>query len=456
MTDLRGIPSVDKFINMQETQPLVRQFGRAQVLNAIQGVLTDIRREAAAGKPVDLSENSLVKMVTNVLETRMNPSLARVINASGVILHTNLGRAPLSRSALEAINETASGYSNLEYDLEHGARGSRTVHARDYLCQLTGAEDALVVNNNAAAVLLALTALARRRSVVISRSQLVEIGGGFRIPDVMKQSGAKLVEVGTTNRVHLRDYEEALAAGAALIMRAHTSNFKLIGFTSQPALEELVRLAHEFDLPLLDDLGSGALLNTSRYGLAHEPMVQESLQAGADLVCFSGDKLLGGPQAGIILGKGELIAKLKRHPLARAIRADKLCLAALAATLRHYLVGDAESEVPVWRMIGMSTDTIKARADGWRTALGFGEVIPQKSTVGGGSLPDETLPTFVLSLAVPRVDQFAARLRAASPAVICRIQDGTAQFDPRTVQPEEDDLFINTIIPIASGAINEI
>ena len=456
MTDLRGIPSVDKLLHHQEIQPLVKRYGHSQVVFTVQGVLENVRQEAASGKQVDLSEDSIIRLVSSRLVSRMTPSLVKVINASGVILHTNLGRAPLCRSALDAIHETAAGYSNLEYELGRGARGSRSVHARDYLCQLTGAEDALVVNNNAGAVLLALSGLARRKRVVISRSQLVEIGGGFRIPDVMKQSGARLVEVGTTNRVHIQDYEDALSEGAALVMRAHTSNFKLIGFTSQPELEQLVRIAHRFNAPLLDDLGSGALLDTARFGLAHEPMVQESLQAGADLVCFSADKLLGGPQAGIILGKGDLITKLKRHPLARAIRADKLCLAALAATLQHYLVGDAENQIPVWRMIGMNTELIRERANKWQTALEFGEVIPQQSTVGGGSLPEETLPTYVLSLVVPRVDQFAARLRAATPAIICRIQDGTAQFDPRTVQLDEDDLFINTLKSIIAGAGYEI
>jgi len=311
------------------------------------------------------------------------------------------------------------------------------------------------VNNNAGAVLLALSALAKRRAVVISRSQLVEIGGGFRIPDVMKQSGARLVEVGTTNRTRLDDYKEALEQGAALVMRAHTSNFKLIGFTHQPDLAELVELAHQYGVPFLDDLGSGCLLDTSIYGLSHEPMVQESLSAGVDLVCFSGDKLLGGPQAGIILGKADLVAKLKRHPLARAIRADKLCLSGLTATLQHYLKGDAEQSIPVWRMIAARPEEIRARAENWQRRLGAGEVLPAQSTVGGGSLPEETLPTFVLALNFPRADQAAARLRKADTPLISRVQGGQLLLDPRTVLEDDEDRLITTLKNLLAGDNNE-
>ncbi|MBP8998512.1 MAG: L-seryl-tRNA(Sec) selenium transferase, partial [Anaerolineaceae bacterium] len=391
------------------------------------------------------SDTDWIARVQGELSTRLKPSLVRVINASGVVLHTNLGRAPLCTDALKAIEETALGYSNLEFDLNAGKRGSRETHARDLLCQLTGAEDGLVVNNNAAAVLLCLSALARRQAVVISRSQLVEIGGGFRIPDVMKQSGARLIEVGTTNRTRLEDYENALKDGAAMVMRAHSSNFKLIGFTSQPAIAEMATLAHQYDVPLLDDLGSGALLPTDRYGLAHEPMVQESIQAGADLVCFSGDKLLGGPQAGIILGKSKWITRIKHHPLARAIRADKLCLAALSATLRHYLIGDVEQSIPVWRMISTTPASLKQRAENWQQELNFGQVIPSQSTVGGGSLPEEMLPSFVLALDLPHADSSARKLRQAEFPVIGRVQDGRLLLDPRTVAPDEEDLMLHTL-----------
>lgn len=444
MIDLRKLPSVDKLANHPGVTGLVDTYGRNQVIAAIQQTLELIRQHPEREEN-DLAEEDLAVRCEALLKRQSAPTLVRVINASGVVLHTNLGRAPLCRDALDAIHEVSTGYSTLEYDLEKGKRGSRSVHASNQLCQLTGAEDALVVNNNAGAVLLCLSALARRRGVVISRAQLVEIGGGFRIPDVMKQSGARLVEVGTTNRVHLADYEAALKEGAALVMRAHSSNFKLIGFTAQPELAELAALAHQYQVPLLDDLGSGALLDTARYGLAHEPMVQESLAAGADLVCFSGDKLLGGPQAGIILGKAEFISKVKNHPLARAIRADKLCLAALSATLQHYRRGNAEVEIPIWRMISAPLEEIKQRAESWQRGIGRGEVMAEHSTIGGGSLPEETLPTFVLSLNLPRMDAFTAALRRAQPAIIGRVQGGKLLLDPRAVLAEDDEQLVSTV-----------
>jgi L-seryl-tRNA(Ser) seleniumtransferase len=450
MIDLRQLPSVDKLLNYPRMLLLTEQYGRAQVVAVIQQELAAVRANPQQYTQEDLGENLIVR-TGGILEEQAGGSLVRVINASGVILHTNLGRAPLSHSAIEAMQQAAAGYTNLEFNLESGRRGSRSIHARDLLCRITGAEDALVVNNNAAAVLLALSTLAKRRAVVISRSQLVEIGGGFRVPDVMTQSGARLVEVGTTNRTKLKDYEQALEAGAALVMRAHTSNFKLVGFTEQPELADLTALAHRFEVPVLDDLGSGALLDTAAYGLSHEPMVQESLRAGVDLACFSGDKLLGGPQSGILVGRAELIAKLKRHPLARAIRADKLCLAGLSATLQHYLKGDAEHEIPVWRMISADAQLLRQRADSWQQRLGQGEVLYAQSTVGGGSLPEEMLPTFVLALHIPHIEQAAARLRKGSTPVIARVQDGKLLLDPRTVLLEEEDQLIEQLNLILAG-----
>jgi L-seryl-tRNA(Ser) seleniumtransferase len=305
----------------------------------------------------------------------------------------------------------------------------------------------LVVNNNAAAVLLALTALARRHRVVIARSQLVEIGGGFRVPDVMKQSGAKLVEIGTTNRVHLEDYQEALTLPTALVMRAHRSNFQIIGFTSEPTLKEIADLAHQAGVALVDDLGSGSLLDTGRYGLGHEPMVQESLEAGADLICFSGDKLLGGPQAGIIIGRAGLVAKLKKHPLARAVRADKLCLAGLTATLLHYLKDEAVEKIPVWQMIAATPEQMRTRANEWSVTLNQRrwkscQVIPGRSTVGGGSLPGETLPTYLLALNLAHPDQVLERLRAGSPPIIARVEENRVVLDPRSVLPEQDETLL--------------
>ena len=324
------------------------------------------------------------------------------------------------------------------------------MHAEAILRQLTGAEAALVVNNNAAAVLLVLSALARRRKVVISRTQLVEIGGGFRVPEVMQQSGARLLEIGATNRVHLSDYEAALDEQPALFLRAHRSNFRLLGFTSEPNLSEIVELAHKAGIPLVDDLGSGALLETTKYGLGHEPMVQESLEAGADVVCFSGDKLLGGPQAGIILGRADLVARLKKHPLARALRADKLCLAALSATLLHYLKDEAEREIPVWRMIAMSQAEIKRRTSAWREALGLGEVTSGKSTVGGG-LPGENLPTWLLTLSTRSPNRVLARLRNNEIPILARLVDDKLALDPRTVLPEQEEALLAGLRQVLSS-----
>jgi L-seryl-tRNA(Ser) seleniumtransferase len=339
----------------------------------------------------------------------------------------------------------ARGYSNLEYDLEAGGRGSRYVHAEEILCRLTGAEAALVVNNNAAAVLLILTCFARGQEVIISRGQLVEIGGGFRIPDVMRQSGATLVEVGTTNRTYLRDYEAAITASTAALLRVHRSNFQLVGFVHEPSLAELVTLAAERNLLLFDDLGSGTFLDTALYGLAHEPTIQESVAAGASLVSCSGDKLLGGPQAGLILGRIDLIGQIKRFPLTRALRVDKMTLAGLQVTLRHYLLGEAAEKIPLWQMIGQDEATLKARANAWvrkLRALGVAaQVVPGHSTVGGGSLPGETLPTHLVALAGESPDAVAARLRAGEPPVIARIEDGRLVLDPRTILPEQEVLL---------------
>lgn len=443
MTELRNLPSVERLLQTPATRGMVADFGRPLTLEALRQALEDARSCFTQGQALP-GEDELLENARRKLSAWIAPTLRPVINAAGVVLHTNLGRAPLSQAALQAMQAVASGYSTLEYDLEKGKRGSRLVHAEALLRRLTGAEAALVVNNNAAAVLLALSALAARRGVVIARSQLIEIGGGFRIPEVLKQSGARLIEVGATNRVHLSDYQstlertEVLSPRPALFLRAHSSNFRIIGFTSEPALAEIASVAHAAGLPLLDDLGSGTLLDTSRYGLGHEPMVQESLAEGADLVCFSGDKLLGGPQAGIAVGRGDLIAKMKKHPLARAVRADKLCLSALTATLLHYLKDEAETQIPVWRMITATPDSLQARARAWAEQLGTGAVIPGESTVGGGSLPGETLPTFLLALEVASPDRFLARLRQGDPPVIARLQEDRVVCDPRSVLPEQD------------------
>lgn len=445
MTTLRQLPSVDQVLQHEQVLDWITYYGRRLTVDAVRSALKTARQgyQPGAGLP-NLQE--LLGQVQTLLEDWTSASLLPVINASGVIIHTNLGRVPLSISAIHAMQQVALGYSNLEYDLERGKRGSRLIHAEALLCRLTGAEAAIVVNNNAAAVLLVLIALARRRSVVVARSQLVEIGGGFRVPDILKQSGAKLLEVGTTNRIHLSDYETVLSEKPALFLHTHRSNFHIVGFTSEPAITEIATLAHQAGIPLVDDLGSGALLDTAAFGLGHEPMVQESISAGADLVCFSGDKLLGGPQAGIILGRADLIAKLKQHPLARAVRADKLCLAALSATLLHYLKQEAEQEVPVWKMIAISPEAIKVRAITWAENLGLGEVITGESTVGGGSLPGEVLPTYLLALSHANPNRLLAGLRQNLPPIIARIQQECLVFDPRTVLPEQEGALLEGIL----------
>ncbi len=443
-TTLRDLPSVEQLLQISTAEQLVKKFGRPLTLDAIRFTLDDIRARFKSGQVTALPLSDLILVqVRSTLIAWTKPTLLSVINASGVILHTNLGRAPLSNATLDAMDLASRGYSNLEYDLEKGQRGSRLVHAESILQKLTGAEAAIVVNNNASAVLLVLSALANKKRVIISRSQLVEIGGGFRVPDVMKQSGAKLVEVGTTNKVHLSDYEEALIEPAALVMRAHRSNFKLVGFTEEPELKEIAEVAHTFGVPIVDDLGSGAMYDTAKYGLAHEPTVQESIAAGADVVCFSGDKLIGGPQAGIIIGKADLIAKIKKHPLARAVRADKTCLAGLTATLLHYLKDEAEKEIPVVQMMSLTQKQLRGRAEAWAEQLGAGMIVNGESTVGGGSLPGESLPTALLSLKVSSVEGFLKSLRRNDPPIIARTENDRILFDPRTVFPEQEDLMLD-------------
>ncbi len=443
MSDRRALPAVEQLLQADAAARLAAEFGRPLLLDALRAALAEAR-EQADSHPIP-GRDELIEQAGERLRRWLQPTLVSVINATGVILHTNLGRAPLSAAAMEAVRLAGAEYSTLEFDLEKGTRGSRAVHAEGLLRRLTGAEAALVVNNNAAAVLLALSALARRQRVIISRTQLVEIGGGFRVPEVMSQSGAKLVEIGTTNRVNLRDYESALAEPAGLVLHAHSSNFRIIGFTEEPGLQEIARLAHSHEVVCMDDNGSGALLDTARFGLAHEPTVQESLAAGMDLVCFSGDKLLGGPQAGILVGRADLLAKIKKHPLARAVRADKLCLAGLSATLGHYLKDEALRAVPVWRMISLPLEAARERAGRWCAGLGAGEVIAGSSTVGGGSLPEETLPTALLALDVPQPNRFLARLRALQPAIIARVENERIVLDPRTVFPEQDAVLLEGV-----------
>ena len=446
---LRQLPGVDRLMGTPAGTELQRHYGRDLTLTACREAV-NLKRSAILAGDFQLNGESLEQLILEEagawLESFLAPTLRSVINATGVIIHTNLGRAPLSQDAITAIRAVAAGYSNLEFDLDYGKRGSRTLHAADVLTKLTGAEAALVVNNAASAVMLMLSALCLGKEVIISRGQLVEIGGGFRIPDVMAQSGARLVEVGTTNRTHLRDYENAITENTGAILVAHHSNYRIIGFTTEPSLGELAELGNKYGIPLLYDQGSGALLDTASYGLTGEPTVPAGLAAGCHLMAFSGDKLLGAPQAGILIGAANLVDRCKRHPLARAVRADKLCLAGLTATLRHYLLGEATDKVPVWQMISRHYDDIVAEAESWCAALSARgatvSVREGQSTIGGGSLPGETLATAQLVVETRSAAATAARLRDLPLPIIGRIQDEKLIFDPRTVLPGQSSAFL--------------
>lgn len=448
---LQELPSVDRLLRLPVAVDLVAEYGRSLTLEALRTILEENRQAILQQQDKEVPANAmLVHMAREWLENLLLPTLRPVINATGVIVHTNLGRAPLSQAAMQAINAAATGYATLEYDLAAGQRGSRSVHAEELLVRLLGAEAATVVNNNAAATFLMLTALCQGKEVIISRGQLVEIGGGFRVPDVMAQSGARLVEVGTTNRTHLADYEAAISENTAAILVAHHSNFKIIGFTMEPSLAELGELAKRRGILLLYDQGSGAILDTAPYGIDHEPMVQEGLAAGCDVVTFSGDKLLGGPQAGILCGRADLLARLKKHPLARAVRADKLCLAGLAATLTHYLTNSAVAEVPVWRMLAYPLSDLAATAETWAARLqeqGFSAaVLDGVSTVGGGSVPGSSMPTRLVAISCASVEELAAGLRRQANPVIGRIQDGRFLLDPRTVLSNQAEPMLRALI----------
>lgn len=458
-SEYRKLPSVDALLQQPALQQLVARYSLATITDVIRDSLEEARAHIRHGQAAPPAESWSDRIEQRVVRS-LQPTLRPVINATGVIIHTNLGRAPLSAAARAAINDLSAGYNNLEYDLEAGERGSRYSHTRSLLCNLTGAEDALVVNNNASAIYLVLAALCAGKEVIVSRGQLVEIGGGFRIPDVLRQSGATLVEVGTTNRTHPHDFVDAIGPDTAGLMRIHASNFRQLGFVTMPELSDLVTIAHnqpEGERPwVIDDLGSGTLLETAPFGLMPEPTIQASVAAGADVITFSGDKLLGGPQAGIIIGSSKALSKLRRHPLARALRVDKLTLAALEATLRTYAAGRALDEIPVWQMIAATPAKIQARAEQWQLQLNragvVSEIVESASTVGGGSLPGETLPTYCLALDLPHPDRIAANLRAGAPPVVCTIQQNRLLFDPRTVLPADEEALVSALVAVAHSA----
>lgn len=449
----RALPAVERLLGSAEFAPLLAEAPRALVADLIRDVQVELR--AALARPGAAAAPSHAEWyatrVAAELATLRRPSLRPVINATGVILHTNLGRAPLAASAIRALQEAATGYVNLEYDLETGGRGSRYAHCVALLQRLTGAEDALVVNNNAAALVLALNTHANGREAILSRGELVEIGGSFRVADIMARSGARLVEVGATNRTHLGDYRAALTPATALVLKVHRSNFRISGYTADVGVGQLARVAHEAGAALLHDLGSGLLLPAASLGLPLEPSVSEALAEGADLLTLSCDKLLGGPQAGILLGRAPLIAACRANPLCRALRVDKLTIAALAATLELYLdPARARAEIPVLRMLLATAPELAARAGRIADALRLqgiaADVVAGESAVGGGAVPDHTLPsTHVTVTTRDSVAAAEARLRRGDPAVLVRIQEDTLRIDPRTVAATEELELVDAV-----------
>lgn len=450
---MRAIPSIEQLRQRPDVRALEEKFGRAAVVDALREEAGALRRAAASGAhvPDDVPE-AIARAVPARLAAATRRSLRPVINATGVIVHTNLGRAPLSAAAVANVAAVASGYTNLEYDLDQGARGNRDVHADRLTSRLVGAEAAVIVNNNAAATLVALAALAAGREVIVSRGELVEIGGGFRVPDVMSQSGAILREVGTTNRTRAADYAAAITDRTAIILRVHPSNFRIEGFVERPALPDLVAIGRKLSVPVIEDQGSGYLgSEVHSPALESEPSVKRSLEEGADLVLFSGDKLLGGPQAGILAGRATLVSTIRRHPLMRAVRADKMTYAALEATLQEYAAGRAAQAIPVARMVEMTEAEIDARTERLVAQLRSPElriaIVPGSSTIGGGSAPGSTLPTRLIALSHPTIPaaELEATLRSGQPPVIARIEHDRVLLDLRTVLPEQDQVLVTVL-----------
>jgi L-seryl-tRNA(Ser) seleniumtransferase len=465
-TPYRRIPSLDTLLAHEAVRPLIDRFGREAVVSSARVALDDVRAAMATAGPgpdggapasePDLSPAALAARLRSRLERRFAPSLAPAVNATGVIMHSGLGRAVLSTAAGESLAAVASGYSTLALDLEAGKRVPRDRHVEGLLRELTGAEAATVANNNAAATVLILNTLARGQEVIVSRGQLVEIGGSFRMPDVMATSGAILREVGTTNKTHLADYEAAISGSTGAILRVHHSNYRIVGFAEEPPIEDLAALGRARGVPVIDDLGSGALVDLARFGLATEPLVQASLRAGADVACFSGDKLIGGPQSGIIVGKSDWIRKIRKNPLARAFRCGKLTLAALESTLKLFLSPDTLAERhPIYRMLALTSDELDRRAK--KLAASLRNALPASiavsvedgaSQVGSGAVPVETLPSKVLAVRSPGLspEEIARRLRFGTPPVFAHIHKDAILFDLRTIQPGEDSLLERALL----------
>lgn len=460
----RLLPSVDELLQQKELAPLTESEGRAAVIAAARTVLADLRSEIGQGtldeQKVTLAVDSIADAIVRRLRTDLAYSLLTVINATGVILHTNLGRAPLSEAALQHAREVSTTYSNLEFDLDAGERGKRDVHVNRLFARLLNSAQrevsTVVVNNNAAAVMLALNSLAEGGEVIVSRGELVEIGGSFRVPDVMKKSQAILREVGTTNRTRIADYEQAITERTRLLLRVHRSNFQIVGFTEAPALEELVALGNAHGIPVMEDLGSGALFDLQHVGVAHEPTIADSLRAGVDVVTYSGDKLLGGPQAGVISGRKDLVAKIRSNPMFRALRVDKMIYAALESTLLSYAREDFDA-VPALRMMRIPAEQLRTRAEALAQGLQHASsrysvsVLPAESAIGGGSAPGATLPSFALALTFDGMSahELTDALRRAETPIIARVGDGRVLLDLRTVFPEQDAIVLQALVRLA-------
>lgn len=461
---LRKLPSVDKLKNTGEAKEFLEKYGDDLFVSGAREVLAVVREKIRSGNISDEEELSVERILSRVerfLGEKFTPSLKKAVNATGVILHTGLGRAVLPSSAQKAIADVAEGYSTLATEMETGKRSHRDVHLGNLLKELTGAEDATVVNNNAAATMLVLNTLAKEKEVIVSRGQLVEIGGSFRMPDVMASSGAILKEVGTTNKTHLRDYLAAVGENSGAIMRVHHSNYRIVGFTSEPSIEELVGLAKKLNLYVFDDLGSGALVDLKAYGIEHEPLVQDSIKAGVDVACFSGDKLIGGPQAGIIVGKASIIDKIRKNPLTRAFRVGKLTIAGMEATLRLFLRPETLTEEhPIYRMLAMELKEVDKRAKAMIKELGTRiekhgaiSVIDGGSQVGSGAVPVETIPTKLLQIAPKDIsaENLGLELRRNIPPIFTRVQKGAVWIDLRTVSEDEEMIVRTALLRILAG-----
>jgi len=448
--NFRNIPSVNTILESEPIRDLIKQYSAELVTKIVRQHLNQIRNNLKTPSGIIEAKN-IIPMIADKIITRWESWPTSVLNGTGVILHTNIGRAPLSHDAIQAGIQAAIGYSNLEITLATGKRGSRQSKVTDLLCDLTGSESALVVNNNATAVTLGLAAIAKGKEVIVSRSESVEIGGGFRIPDVLEQSGATLKEVGTTNRTYAKDFEQEISSNTGAIMSIHASNFKIIGFTTTPSIEDLSEITTKYDIPLLHDVGSGCLLDSTNFGLSKEPTPQESISKGADICFFSGDKLLGGPQAGIILGKEKYITKISKHPLARAFRIDKINLAALHATLLHYIKSEELQKVPVWQMISTSEKKLHERAQKLKVDLDdLVEIIPTIATIGGGSLPGSQLNSVGIKIRSSNVSKLSEQMRNHTSSILGRIEKDTYIIDLRTLTPEQDIILSRAIRDIVT------